>query len=196
MFLIIEINFYFFIGGPGVIVEADGIETQIGVNVAYVTAGTTVWQATTRITSFLRWIQQQTGIVNTPDSLIPTPTSSACLTPGQMLKSQSGCFILVFQGDGNVVIYPKSGFPQASAAIWNSQTVGRAATAFCMQGDGNLVLYNGNTPIWNSGTQNNPGAYVILQGDANFVIYKAGTSPSPQNALWWSRALNTYPSQC
>ncbi|XP_070502185.1 serine protease 3-like [Chironomus tepperi] len=184
-------------GGPGVIVEADGIETLIGVNVAYVTSGTTIWQASTRVSSFLKWIQTQTGIANNPDSLIPTPAGgAACLTPGQMLKSKSGCFILVFQGDGNVVIYPKSGFPQAGTAVWNTKTAGKTATAFCMQGDGNLVLYNGNTALWNSGTQNNPGAYVVLQGDANLVVYKAGTTPNPQNALWWSGGLSIYPGKC
>ncbi|CAG9801884.1 unnamed protein product [Chironomus riparius] len=49
-------------GGPGVIVEADGIETQIGVNVAYVTSGTNIWQKTTRVSNFLTWIKTQTGI--------------------------------------------------------------------------------------------------------------------------------------
>ncbi|KAL7027084.1 hypothetical protein ACKWTF_005299 [Chironomus riparius] len=49
-------------GGPGVIVEADGIETQIGVNVAYVTAGTSIWQKSTRVSNFLQFIKTQTGI--------------------------------------------------------------------------------------------------------------------------------------
>ncbi|KAL7027082.1 hypothetical protein ACKWTF_005297 [Chironomus riparius] len=50
-------------GGPGVIVETDGIETQIAVNVAYVTSGTNIWQKSTRVSNFLVWIFTQTGII-------------------------------------------------------------------------------------------------------------------------------------
>jgi titin len=49
-----------------------------------------------------------------------------------------------------------------------------------MQGDGNLVEYNGSTVVFASGTSGHPGASVTMQGDGNLVIYLSGT------ALWAS----------
>jgi hypothetical protein len=44
-------------------------------------------------------------------------------------------------------------------------------------GDGNLVLYQGNTPLWASNTAGKPSADAIMQGDGNFVIYNTAGSP-------------------
>jgi len=49
-----------------------------------------------------------------------------------------------------------------------------------MQGDGNLVEYQGATPVWASGTSGS-GNYVAMQGDGNLVVYNASNSP-----LWAS----------
>lgn len=40
-----------------------------------------------------------------------------------------------------------------------------------MQLDGNLVIYDVNTPIWASGTVNTPAAEALLRADGNFVVY-------------------------
>ncbi len=50
---------------------------------------------------------------------------------------------------------------------------------FVMQGDGNLVLYQGSRALWNTGTHGNAGATAVMQGDGNLVVY----SPSGR-ALW------------
>jgi hypothetical protein len=53
---------------------------------------------------------------------------------------------LVFQGDGNIVIYTAS-----NEAVWATNTSGES-TGFIIQDDGNLVLYNGNQVKWASNT--------------------------------------------
>ena len=78
------------------------------------------------------------------------------------LAGGKGC--LVFQNDGNMVIY------YDGAAHWNTGTNGRGCDAV-WQSDGNLVVYdcNGNW-IWQSGT-NNRGCRLDYQDDGNLVIY-------------------------
>ena len=49
-----------------------------------------------------------------------------------------------------------------------------------MQGDGNLVEYNGSNVVWASGT-NSAGSRAVMQDDGNFVVYNASNS-----ALWAS----------
>jgi hypothetical protein len=46
-----------------------------------------------------------------------------------------------------------------------------------MQGDGNLVLYQGGTALWASGTSGSSADEAILQGDGNFVLYTSAGSP-------------------
>jgi Carboxypeptidase regulatory-like domain len=48
-----------------------------------------------------------------------------------------------------------------------------------MQGDGNLVEYEGSTSIWASGTSGT-GNYAVMQGDGNLVVY------SSTNAVKWA----------
>ena len=52
-----------------------------------------------------------------------------------------------------------------------------------MQGDGNVVLYDGSTPKWSSGKHGNPDApfKLLLQGDGNLVAYD-----KKNNAIWAS----------
>jgi hypothetical protein len=42
---------------------------------------------------------------------------------------------------------------------------------FVLQGDGNLVLYQGGTPIWASTTSGQAAYTSYMQGDGNFVVY-------------------------
>jgi len=50
-----------------------------------------------------------------------------------------------------------------------------------MQGDGNLVEYDGGTPVWASNTFN-AGSVLLDQPDGNFVIVATGTN-QPNSVL-------------
>jgi cytochrome c peroxidase/chitodextrinase len=58
-------------------------------------------------------------------------------------------FYLVYQSDGNLVLYTSAGVPR-----WASNTVQSISTnrVAAFQGDGNLVLYNNSQPYWASST--------------------------------------------
>lgn len=56
--------------------------------------------------------------------------------------------------------------------------VASGAGTLHMQGDGNLVLYDGSMQdAWQSYTNGNSGAYLCTQNDANLVIYSSGHTP-------------------
>ena len=97
------------------------------------------------------------------------------LYPGQGIYSDDRQYVLIMQGDGNLVYYRTSDW----AVRWASYTNGKGGYVAPMQGDGNFVVYNsGWAPLWNAATQNHPGAYLSAQNDGNLVIYWNG------QALW------------
>lgn len=69
---------------------------------------------------------------------------------------------------------------QGPQALWASGTRTPGSRAV-MQGDGNLVVYSpSNVPLWSTGTFGNPGAYLRVQNDGNLVVYSA------TNAVLWA----------
>jgi hypothetical protein len=99
-----------------------------------------------------------------PKGILPP---GAFLRPGDALWSPNGEFQLLFQRDGNLVLYRK-GRP-----LWSTGTNDREVRECVMQPDGNLVLYGrGRIPVWASSTQGNHGAFLSLQNDGNMVIYR------------------------
>jgi hypothetical protein len=112
------------------------------------------------------------------DPTPPTPPGSGVLLPGQSLHagqqvvSTDGRFRLVYQSDGNLVLY------QAGIALWHSHTNGTTPGLAAMQGDGNFVIYNASgVPVWHTSTFGNPGAILAIQNDGNLVIYRADGVP-------------------
>ncbi|MFJ5984520.1 CHAP domain-containing protein [Lentzea sp. NPDC092896] len=90
--------------------------------------------------------------------------------PNQYLTSSDGRFVLILQGDGNLVLYG-AGF----RALWSSGTAGRSVHSVVMQGDGNLVLYGTGSrgALWASHTSGRGNSTLLLQTDGNAVLYSA-----------------------
>lgn len=113
-----------------------------------------------------------------PGGPLPPATlrSGERLFPGQQVSSPSGRARLLYQFDGNIVLYTDRG------AVWHSGTVGTAPGMVAMQGDGNLVLYNAaGQPTWASDTPGYDNAYLSLDDAGTLrVVSQHGVT------LWWS----------
>ena len=115
------------------------------------TTGTPIWPAAGR-----------TDVLWPPDALAPK----------ERLHSPSGQFQLVFQTDGNLVLY------DGQTAIWATGTSGQTVSQAAMQADGNLVLLGpGGTAVWEARTGGHPGARLVLQDDGNAVVYAIDGRP-------------------
>lgn len=92
------------------------------------------------------------------------------------IKSLSGTYSLVLQGDGNFVLYGNG------KALWDSKTWGsRKATKGILQANGNLRLFDDdNREQWSSGTsgKGGPDSLLIVQDNGDAVI-KSG-----DNTIW------------
>nr|WP_315034114.1 hypothetical protein [uncultured Chryseobacterium sp.] len=94
------------------------------------------------------------------------------------LYSENGQYYVVFQNDGNLVLYNYRDSP-----IWASNTEGRGSRAI-FQPDGNLVVYDrGNRPVFSADTYNKGVDRLVVQNDGNLVIYG-----SSNNVLWASKS--------
>jgi hypothetical protein len=93
------------------------------------------------------------------------------------MVSTDGRFNLIYQNDGNFVLY------QGTTVLWSSHTAITVPTGGYLpeqvrfQADGNLVVYDTyggvETAVWASNTSGNPGSTLNLQNDGNLVIYNA-----------------------
>ena len=73
---------------------------------------------------------------------------------------------LIFQDDGNLVLYGKD-----NVVLWASYTQNKSATKAVMQSDGNFVIYDAaGVALWNTGTAGQSGAFAQVQSNGNFVI--------------------------
>ncbi|HAC66488.1 MAG TPA: hypothetical protein DCP19_00580 [Pseudomonas sp.] len=78
-----------------------------------------------------------------------------------------GGYKLVFQGDGNLVIYGAG-----DSVKWASYSQGQGADTAVMQGDGNFVIYANGRAVWNAGTFNNPNAYLLFQENGELSVIR------------------------
>lgn len=104
--------------------------------------------------------------------------------PGEtVLQSNNGLYTLVFQTDGNLVLYR-----YADEVVWASGTDNKGAEGFRFQTDGNLVIYGkNNSLVWASNSHNKGGQTLVLEDNGEFVIHAPGARTvwsSVGNELW------------
>ena len=102
-----------------------------------------------------------------------TITSGQAFSKGQGLLSSDERYKLIFQGDGNLVLY------SPNRATWASRTVGAGGDRVVLQSDGNLVMYTAaGKPVWHTRTNGRGLSTLRLQSDGNLVIYDANNRPT------------------
>jgi hypothetical protein len=98
------------------------------------------------------------------------------LSPGAWISSTDSRFTLIYQDDGNVVLYRNAdGHP-----LWNSHTQGTSPGIAVMQHDGNFVAYDPNIRASYATGSDAPGSSLVVQNDGNMVIY------APSGAVAWA----------
>lgn len=96
------------------------------------------------------------------------------LGPGNVVLSPNGRYALIYQHDGNLVLYDSQARePNGSWQVhWASHTPFGCPGHVIMQPDGNLVVYGGLGHVgFATGTHGKPNAWAAVQDDGNFVIY-------------------------
>jgi hypothetical protein len=126
------------------------------------------------LNDLFKCIAEKTTLDKTKFTAITEPAECGLFTgmsisAGTSIASCNGATRLVYQTDGNLVLYrQRDGFP-----LWNARTTGTSLGKLVMQPDGNLVLYNASkSPVWYIGTTGNAGAILRVQDDGNLVVYR------------------------
>lgn len=145
------------------------------------TTANTVWTATAQIGTVTATVTVQDGrsgraTATVTLQVVPRDTlqPGARLLAGQALTSANGRYRLVYQTDGNLVLYD-----DVDRTIpWASGTGGTSAGQAIMQTDGNFVIYDAQVAgVWATGTAGNANARLALQNDGNLVVYSASGQP-------------------
>lgn len=109
---------------------------------------------------------EETPPPDTPIEIERLLSSGASLYGDDAVTSLDGAYRLVYQLDGNLVLYHVSG-----GALWASNTAGQSVGQTSMQGDGNLVVYDADgAPCFATGTDGNPGAELFIDTEGTLRI--------------------------
>jgi hypothetical protein len=133
-------------------------------------------------------VLSQSAALANPNTLGPGQSLPAAYS---YLTSNNMQYMLVLQGDNNLVLYRVSDWHVLWASNTNTPVPSTGVCNACyaltlvMKSDGNLVLIShksvpfgtGNL-VWQSNTSGNKGSTLVLQDDGNLVIYPA------TNATW------------
>jgi hypothetical protein len=110
---------------------------------------------------------------NPNPSVMPANTFQLRLSPLRVLTSNNGTYTLdVNTGDLRIM---KNG-----VQAWKRSSRSSTTAYLDLQGDGNLVLYDGGSAVWNTGTTG-AGNALVMQDDGNIVLYSSSMS-----AIWQS----------
>lgn len=177
---------------------ADRIVMQGDGNLVVYAGPTAQWDSRTHPASAARLAMQNDGnlVVYSRGGIAlwsskggKTPNTQNALFAGSTLRanralwSKSTRYVARVQTDGNFVIYDRSQKPAKS--IWNSRTAGTGINRITVQGDGNVVAYDGGTAKWSTGTRGTNVRF-IMQDDGALVLYSRGGLP-----LWSSKGGKT-----
>ncbi len=105
------------------------------------------------------------------------------LVPGQRYYNDSESHYLVFQEDGNLVVYTSEDEPTWSLYLLDNPPDWRSNVRAKMQADGNLVTYSSaddTESTWDTDTYGHPGAELDLDDDGTLRI------STPNGDLWTS----------
>ena len=119
-----------------------------------------------------------------------TKNVSRELTVSKHYNSSNGKFTLVFQTDGNLVVYrrdTKTG--KLFDPLWSSKTAGNNGARCFLQEDGNLVIYTKDMKkaLWNTRTHGKTKAELYISDDGEVSIYSGLTG-----SYVWSNGVHTY----
>jgi hypothetical protein len=107
---------------------------------------------------------------------ITMDSSVGVLADGSVLTANEG--ITSPNGEFSLVMQGDGNLVEydGATAAWSSGS-NTAGSVVEMQTDGNLVIYSGSTYKWQSGTSGNPGAYLVLGDDGVLTIDSASGIP-------------------
>ena len=109
------------------------------------------------------------------------------LLPGDKLFSCSKTCYLIYQEDGNLVVYKNLNATSWVKAIWATDTKDTHAWRTYMQDDGNFVVYTDQfNSVWSSDVYSPKyqGSQLVLEDDGRLVIYD-----SDKKVIWTSTGV-------
>jgi hypothetical protein len=103
-----------------------------------------------------------TAVIVTAPRLLADGTSlgsGASLGPGSSVTSPGGSFTLIYQNDGNLVVYRQDGTP-----VWWTGTDGTSPGAVTVTSGGDIVMFDASgSVLWRAGTDGHPGDALVMQ---------------------------------
>jgi hypothetical protein len=99
-------------------------------------------------------------------------STNGILYPNRYILSSDSRFVLVLQGDGNLVEYGPGW-----QVMWSSNTAGTSPGYAMLQNDGNFVLRSASGTVeWQTNTGSSGAVKAVLQTDGNFVMYNSSNT--------------------
>jgi hypothetical protein len=149
--------------GDGNLVEYDGSNAA--------------WASNTSGTGYFAVMQGDGNLVVYDASADPEWASNTSGNPGaELVLSDTGTLTVDSTAGASLWGAPNVLVPNAQLTANQSITSPNGQFSLTMQGDGNLVEYDGSNAAWASNTSGT-GYFAVMQGDGNLVVYDASADP-------------------